>query len=383
MKKFSSVMSNKRESSKLCFIVGTRPEFIKMAPIIHECERRKLDFFIIHTGQHYSSNLDKIFFRELSLPHPKYNLGMGSGTQLEVVTGIMLGVAEILKKEKVFLVLVQGDTNSVLGGALSAVKMGIKVAHVESGLRSYDREMPEEINRILVDHCSDFLFAPTSLAVDHLREEGISSRLIFKTGNTVVDALKLYRPLATKKPTILNDLLLTKNSYFLLTLHRGKNVDDRKRIYSIMKGVSLFAYESGLKCVFPIHPRARKMLELYKIKINPRIILIDPVGYFDFTFMEANARLILTDSGGVQEEACILGIPCVTLRDNTERPETIQVGANILSEVGSVDIARAGQKMLRTRRKWVNPFGSGDAAVKIVDILVKNKVVLRGTHGTQ
>jgi UDP-N-acetylglucosamine 2-epimerase (non-hydrolysing) len=356
---------------KIAIILGTRPEIIKMSPIIRECERRKINYFILHSNQHYSKNLDKVFFEELKLPQPKYNLKVGSGTQAQETANILQGVEKVLMKEKPMIVLVEGDTNTVLGGALAAGKLHISIGHIEAGLRSYFWEMPEEINRVLTDHCSDFLFAPTKKAKEILVKEGISKKKIFVTGNTVVDAVYQNLKLAKDKSQILERLKLEKGKYFLLTAHRQENVDKEKRLKGILEGLTQIYKKFNLSIIYPIHPRSRKMMRKFKLKIPKGINLIEPIGFLDFLQLEANAKLILTDSGGVQEEACILRIPCVTLRDNTERPETLGVDSNFLTGANPHRILKGVERMMRIKRKWRNPFGDGNAAKKILNIIEK------------
>jgi len=315
---------------KIGIVVGTRPEIIKMSPVIRECAELKLDYFILHTGQHYSYIMDHVFFKQLELPSPKYNLDVGSGSHAEQTGKILTGIEKILLKEKPDVVLIQGDTNTVLAGALAAAKLHIKVGHVEAGLRSYDRNMPEEINRVLADHCSDFLFAPTEKSRQVLLKEGISDEKIFVTGNTIVDAVFQSIKLAERKVDVLDELELKNQGYFLLTAHRQENVDDKDRFEGILKGLKQLVEEYDIPVIYPIHPRSRKQLERFDLEIDG-VKLMDPLDFLGFLQLEKNAKVVLTDSGGVQEETCILGTPCVTLRDNTERPETIDVGSNILA----------------------------------------------------
>ena len=354
---------------KICIILGTRPEIIKMSPIIRECEKRKLDYFILHTNQHYSKNLDKIFFDELELPSPKYNLDIGSGTHGEQTGKALIEIEKVLIKEKPDIVLVEGDTNTVLAGALAATKLHIKVSHVEAGLRSYYREMPEEINRILTDHCSDFLFVPTKKAKEILIKEGISKKKIFVTGNTIVDAVYQNIEIANKKVDILDKLNLNKNEYFLVTAHREENVDAKNRLEGILKGLEQVYKKFNLPIIYPIHPRTEKRIKEFSLKIPEGVKLISPVGFLEFLQLEANAKLVLTDSGGVQEETCILKIPCVTLRDNTERPETLEVGSNILAGTNPEKIVKCTEFMIQKERNWKNPFGDGRASKRILRIL--------------
>lgn len=360
---------------KISIILGTRPEIIKMSPIIRECQKRKLDFFILHTNQHYSENLDKIFFDELELPQPKYNLRIGSGTHGEETGKMLIGIEEVLMKEKPDIVLIEGDTNTVLSGALTATKLHIKVGHVEAGLRSYFREMPEEINRILTDHCSDYLFAPTKKAKEILISEAIPKKKIFVTGNTIVDAIYQNLKLAKKKSKILEKLNLKKKKYFLVTAHRPENVDKKEHLEGILKGLNLIYKKFKLPLIYPIHPRTKKMIKQFNLETPLGVKLIKPVGFLDFLQLENNAKLALTDSGGVQEEACILKIPCVTLRDNTERPETLGAGANILAGANSKKILRCISKMLSKKRNWRNPFGNGKTGKMIISILIKKILI--------
>ncbi len=354
---------------KTAVVLGTRPEIIKMAPVIKELEKREADYFILHTGQHYSYNLDKVFFSQLRLPEAKYNIEAGSGTHAVQTSKILTGVDEILRKENPGIVLVEGDTNSVLAGALAAAKLHIKVGHVEAGLRSYDRIMPEEINRVLADHCSDYLFAPTEQTKSNLLKEGIPEENIYITGNTIVDAVYQNREISREQSNILQTYNLKQGEYFLVTVHRQGNVDNRERFTSILEGLDGIAGNYSCPVVYPIHPHSKKNIEEFNLK-TPRLLLIEPADYLDFLQLESRARLILTDSGGVQEEACILGVPCVTLRDNTERPETVEVGANVVSGVVPEKILENTRIMLDSNRTWENPYGDGTAGKKTVDIIM-------------
>jgi UDP-N-acetylglucosamine 2-epimerase (non-hydrolysing) len=352
----------------LSIILGTRPEIIKMSPVISECEKQQIDFFILHTGQHYSYEMDKIFFEELELPGAKYNLDIGSGSHAEQTGKMLIEIERILTKEKPNTILVEGDTNTVLAGALVATKLGMNVGHVEAGLRSFDRNMPEEINRVLTDHVSDYLFAPTETAKQNLQKEGIAESKIFVTGNTIVDAVYRNSEIANEKAKIVETSWLKKGAYFLATAHRQENVDVKERLQGIMKGLELLYNEFSIPIIFPVHPRTRKKIEHFDVSLKG-VTPIDPVGFLDFLWLERNAKLVLTDSGGVQEEACILRVPCVTLRDNTERPETIEVGSNVLAGANPIDIVKGAKLMLNKERNWRNPFGDGSAGVKVVEVL--------------
>lgn len=356
----------------IAVVVGTRPEIIKMAPVIRQLERRNADFFILHTGQHYSYKLDRVFFEQLKLPLTKYNLEVGSGSHSEQTAKLLIGVEEVLGKEKPDVILVEGDTNSVLAAALVASKLNIKVGHVESGLRSYDRQMPEEINRILTDHCSDYLFAPTEKAKTILLGEGVPEENIFVTGNTIVDAVYQNLKIAREWGNTLNTLHLRPKEYFLVTLHRQKNVDNPERFTSIIEGLNKVATEFHLPIIYPIHPRSQKMMAEFNLE-RGKLTLVDPLDLLGFLQVESNARLIFTDSGGVQEESCILGIPCVTLRDNTERPETIDVGSNILAGASADKILQYAEFMLSRENNWINPFGDGKAGERIVKVIMEGR----------
>jgi UDP-N-acetylglucosamine 2-epimerase (non-hydrolysing) len=351
------------------FIVGTRPEIIKMAPIIRECNKHGIADLIIHTGQHYSYEMDRIFFEELELRDPDYTLGVGSGTDAEQVGKMLVGVENILMKEQPDIVLVEGDTNSVFAGAFAATKLHVEVGHVEAGLRSFDRFMPEEINRVLTDHVSDFLFAPTAKAKENLLAEGISADKISVTGNTIVDAVNQNLQLARKRENVFSELSIEKNDYFLVTAHRMENVDNKKRLHGILKGLTELHYEFDVPIIFPMHPRTRKRVVEYDFALDG-VTPISPIGFLEFLLLEANAELIITDSGGVQEEACILGVPCITVRDNTERPETVAVKSNLIVGTDPDRILTGAKAMLNTSHAWRNPFGDGNSGQRIVSILI-------------
>ena len=357
---------------KISVILGTRPEIVKMAPVIRHLSKTGGNFFILHTGQHYSYEMDKSFFDILELPDPAYNLDAGSGTHAEQTGKILVGIEKILVQEQPDVVLVQGDTNTVLAGALAAAKLHIRIGHVEAGLRSYDRQMPEEINRVIADHISDFLFAPTATARNNLQKEGIPDEKIFTVGNTIVDAVFQNLEIAKKSGDILGSLGLETGRYFLVTAHRAENVDDPERLAHLIAGLRAIAEEYDLPVLFPIHPRTEKNIRQFGI-VTDGLTLTSPKNFLEFLQLEAHAKLVLTDSGGVQEETCILGVPCVTLRDNTERPETVDVGANTLAGVEPEQIITATRKMISVSREWKNPFGDGTAAEQIVGIL-KEKI---------
>jgi len=354
---------------KISIILGTRPEIIKMSSIVRELEERSLDYFVLHTGQHYSYNLDKIFFEELELPLPKYNIDVGSGTHAEETGKMLIGIEKVLQKEDANIVLVEGDTNTVLAGALASAKLYIKVGHVESGLRSFDRGMPEEINRVITDHISDFLFAPTNVAKENLLNEGIDNNKIFVTGNTIVDAVYQNLEIAKRKVDILNKLNLSAKKYLLATVHRQENVDVKEKLQNILGGFRFVCHEFDLPIIYPIHPRTMKRIKEFELEVPKGVELIEPIGFLEFLQLEAHASLVLTDSGGVQEETCILKVPCVTLRDNTERPETLEVGSNMLVGTNPEKIVDGVRMMLNKVRNWDNPFGDGTSGKKILEFL--------------
>lgn len=362
-------MSSITVNPEITFVLGTRPEIIKLAPVIRCCDRRDIPYSILHTGQHYSDELDEVFFNQLELPTPDHNLDVGSGRHGQQTAAMLAGIEEIILENEPAIVLVQGDTNSVLAGAIALSKLDIPVGHIEAGLRSFDRDMPEETNRVVADHIGDYLFAPTEHSQEYLRNEGIDDNRIFVTGNTIVDAVHQHRDLAIKKSTILEDLTLQTTAYGLLTAHRAENVDDRERFKNLLEGVRRVAATHNLELIYPIHPRAQDRLNEFDIAVPDEIRVVDPQDYLDFLQLEANAELVLTDSGGVQEEACILGVPCVTLRDNTERPETLKAGANRLAGVNPDDIVTSADQMLSTTPNWTNPYGDGRTSERILDIV--------------
>lgn len=346
---------------KVALILGTRPEIIKMSPIIRECEKQDIDHYILHTGQHYSYEMDRVFFEQLKLPEAKYNLDVGSGKHGQQTGKMLAGIEEVLIDDTPDIVLIQGDTNTVLAGVLAASKLQIKTGHVEAGLRSFDRTMPEETNRIIADHTSDYLFAPTETSKMHLLNEGIPQEKIFVTGNTVVDAAYQNLKISKYETDVLKKLGLEEKKYFVATVHRAENVDNKERLGKILKGFSQIYKEFGLPIIFPAHPRTLKMIEEFGLEVPESTRLIEPLGYLEFMQLESEAKLILTDSGGVQEEACIFKVPCVTLRDNTERPETVDVGANLIAGSGE-KIIECTRKMLKSDCEWENPYGNGNAA---------------------
>jgi len=364
-------------SLKIVDIVGARPQFIKLAPILraivkHNQKRPEcpIQEVLVHTGQHYDYEMSQVFFDELGLKSPDYHLGVGSGSHGYQTGEMLKRIEEVLIKEKPDMVMVYGDTNTTLAGALAAAKLHIPVAHVEAGLRSFNREMPEEINRVLTDHISDFLFCPTQTAVENLRREGIEKG-VYLVGDVMYDAVLLYLDLAEKKSEIMERLELKPKSYALVTVHRAENTDQPERLKAIFEGLESVAKE-GLSVILPLHPRTRKQLNT--LGIHPKEVqVLDPVSYLDMLVLEKNARVILTDSGGVQKEAFFFRVPCVTLREETEWVETVETGWNTL--VGC-DPERMVQAALEahpgTESVW--PYGDGQAAGKIVSAIICDAV---------
>jgi UDP-N-acetylglucosamine 2-epimerase (non-hydrolysing) len=354
---------------KVAIEVGTRPEIIKMAPVVRACQKRGVDFLLLHTGQHYSFELDGVFFQELGLPKPHVNLEVGSGTQAHQIAAVVKGMEPVLLREKPDVMLVEGDTNSVLATALAAQKSGVDVGHVEAGLRSYDRGMPEEINRILTDHLSEFLFAPTPHARQILLGEGVAESRIHVTGNTVVDEVLLQRERA-RKPDLLDRFGVKRGGFALATVHRAENVDVENRLRGIFDGLARAGRELGVPVLAALHPRTTKQLAGLGVSLDGTVRALPPLPYLDFLGLHAEAAMMLTDSGGLQEEACCLGVPCVTLRDNTERPESVEVGANVLAGADPERIVACVRAMKERRGGWKNPFGDGRSGERIVDVLL-------------
>lgn len=352
---------------KIAFIFGTRPEIIKMSPLIKGMERRSLPFFVIHTGQHYSAIMDKVFWENLSLPEAKYNLGVGSGTHAEQVGKMMMAIEPVLMQEKPDFVAVYADLNSSIAGALVAAKLNIPIIQLEAGLRSFDRAMPEEINRLVVDRLASWLFAPTPLQREHLRAEGITEGVEI-TGNLIVDAITENVPKATERSAILAQLNVMPQNYFLMTTHRPAVVDHKENFGKIFGGMELLVREFGLPIIYPIHPRSRKNLETFALPVPDGLHLIDPLDYFDFLVLSKNAKLILSDSGGIQEEAAIMRVPLVTLRQNTERQETVTLGSNVLAGYEPESILAKTREMLARSTDWQHPYGD-NVAEKMLDIL--------------
>lgn len=367
---------------KIAIVLGTRPEIIKMASVMDEIEKRGHELLLIHTGQHYDKEMSENFFIDLKLPTPNYNIHVGSGSHGAQTGRMMEGIEEVLVDEKPDILLVQGDTNAVLAGALVASKLHIPVGHVEAGLRSFDETMPEEINRLAADICSKLYFVPTEESAINLEMEGISRKRIFITGNTVVDACFRNLEISKERDKSQYDEGLSQidldnmENIAALTMHRAETVDDRERLTNIIEAIEEL---DDLNIIFPIHPRTKKTMENFNLfnRLNdlPHVHIIKPVGYLDFLLLISKSTLILTDSGGLQEEAITLDVPALTLRYNTERPETVNAGGNILVGSDKEAIIRNARKILddeefaNQMKSAKNPYGMGNAAEQMIKII--------------
>ncbi|QED49626.1 non-hydrolyzing UDP-N-acetylglucosamine 2-epimerase [Cytobacillus dafuensis] len=350
---------------KILTIIGARPQFIKAAPVSRVL-RKHMEEKIIHTGQHYDANMSDIFFEELHIPKPDYHLGVGSGNHGKQTGEMMAKIEDIVLSENPDYLMVYGDTNSTLAGALVAAKLHVPVIHIEAGLRSFNKKMPEEVNRIMTDHVSEFLFCPTDTAVTNLDNENITHN-VFNIGDVMYDAVLYNRELANEKSTILEDAGLIAKKYHLITIHRAENTDDIEKMKNILDA---FSNIEDVK-VWPIHPRTKHKLADYGLNLDdvPNLKVIDPVGYLDMLTLEANAKKIVTDSGGVQKEAYFMKVPCVTIREQTEWVETLEGEANILTGTDTEKILAAVQKEVSPQYKEV--FGDGQASEKIVELIKK------------
>ena len=351
---------------KIATVIGARPQFVKMAMVSRELRSRGIKEIVVHTGQHYDKCMSGIFFKELRIPAPDYNLGIGSARHGEQTARMLQGIERILVKEKPALVLVYGDTNSTLAGALAASKLNIPAAHIEAGLRSYNNRMPEEINRIVADSVSELLFCPTAVAVNNLKKEG-RRKGVYLVGDVMYDSIKKYRRDIDKVrlPGIAGNRILC-------TIHRAENTDNPANLRQIFS--ALAGLESEV--LIPLHPRTAGYLKKYGIKVGGNIRLVKPVGYIEMLKLEKDAPLVITDSGGVQKEAFIFGVPCVTLRNETEWTETVRSGMNSLVGASGKKLAEAVKRAAAGPRRRIDPekvYGDGTAHKKIVDILEKHK----------
>ena len=364
--------------ANIATIIGTRPEIIKMAPVVKALDKLDAEHVLVHSGQHYDLMMDGIFFKELGLRDPNHRFEINELPPHRQIASTIEHIGEVVRDAD--MVIVQGDTNTTVSGAILANKLGKPLGHVEAGIRSYDKTMPEEVNRIMADQLSTMLFSPTATAKRNLERENIRKG-IHVVGNSVVDALIQNMRIAERTSRALQDHGMESGSYFLMTFHRAENVDNQTKLKSVLTALPMIARQTGRKVLFPMHPRTRRRIEEFKLEdllAAPGLSIIGPVGYFDTLILEKNAALILTDSGGLQEEACILRVPCVTLRENTERPETLEIGCNILAGTSARRITAAVRRQLKIRRKWRNPYGDGTTGEKIAT-LVSRFLARRGS----
>ena len=361
---------------KIDLIAGARPNFIKIAPIIEAILKainagEAINYRLIHTGQHYDKNMSDSFFEQLGIPQPDVNLGAGGGTQAEQTAAIMIGYEKFLLSAKSDLCIVVGDVTSTMACSIVAKKMNVKVAHVEAGIRSGDWIMPEEINRIVTDSITDYFFTTTKEAGDNLRNIGIKDNSIHWVGNTMIDTLLKHRT-RFQKPAVWDELKLVKDNYLVMTLHRPGNVDEEGKLKTLIS--ELIKHSQNFPLIFPVHPRTAKRLHTLGIEHN-RLHIIEPLGYLEFNFLVENARAVITDSGGITEETTVMGIPCMTLRDNTERPETVNIGTNELIGTNPEAIKPAMEMLFagQWKKGQIPEMWDGKTAERIVSILTKMK----------
>jgi UDP-N-acetylglucosamine 2-epimerase (non-hydrolysing) len=365
---------------KIILVVGARPNFMKVAPVLKAIKEKASDTFdtmLVHTGQHYDTNMSDIFFADLEMPSPDIFLGVGSGSHAEQTARVMTGMEALFAKEQPDLVMVAGDVNSTLATAIVAAKAGIKLAHIESGLRSFDRTMPEEINRIVADEFSDLCFVTEPSGLENLKHEGIPDERVFFVGNTMIDSVIDYKEKAEAEfPKLAKQFGTRSKKYALVTLHRPSNVDDRENL-TLLTGLFENMQKFAPKIIFPVHPRTRKKLEEFglaeRIGKIAALELIDPIGYLSFLALQANAAVVLTDSGGIQEETTALGVPCITLRENTERPVTITEGTNEMTGLDTVKILGLAESAFdgKWKKASVPHLWDGKAGERIAVVLEK------------
>lgn len=356
---------------KVTIVAGARPNFMKIAPIVHAIKKRSgISFRLVHTGQHYDKKMSGDFFEQLNIPDPDVNLGAGGGTQAEQTASIMVGFEQELLAHRPDLVLVVGDVTSTMACTITAKKLGVKVAHVEAGIRSGDMDMPEEINRIVTDSICDYFFTTTPEAGRKLLETGARNEQIFFVGNTMIDTL-LANLDNVKKPAELTHEQVEAGNFFLLTLHRPSNVDDDRTLEKLLQVI--MGYTAGYSVIFPVHPRTKARLEQIGFT-HPNLIQIAPQGYHEFIYLVKNAKAIITDSGGITEEATVLSVPCMTLRNSTERPETVEIGSNELIGADPDDLKPFLEKIMRGewKKSRIPDLWDGGTAERIVDVLLQD-----------
>jgi UDP-N-acetylglucosamine 2-epimerase (non-hydrolysing) len=355
---------------RIVTIIGTRPEIIKMAPVVKALDGLDHEHVLVHSGQHYDLVMDRIFFRDMHLREPDHQFELKEQPPHLQVATTMRQVAGVT--EEADLVIVHGDTNTTVAGALLAKKQGRALAHVEAGIRSFDKTMPEEMNRIVADHLADLLFAPTPTSALNLRQENVT-RGVHTVGNSVIDALIQNLPDAEAKSDILSRVGLASRGYLLLTFHRAENVDSTDSLARALDAFEAAADEAGLPIVFPIHPRTTKRLREFGLETRAKglsaLHRIEPTGYLDMLVLEKEAAVVLTDSGGLQEESCFFHVPCVTLRESTERPETLAIGSNVLAGTDPKRVRAAVRRQLDAKRDWPNPYGDGTTARQVAEIV--------------
>lgn len=363
--------------TNITLIAGARPNFMKIAPIIHAIQKSRSDgsnisYRLVHTGQHYDQKMSETFFDELNIPRPDVNLGCGGGSQAEQTAAIMVSFEKDLQRNPADLVLVVGDVTSTMACSIVAKKLNTKVAHVEAGIRSYDLTMPEEINRMVTDSITDYFFTTSEYANQNLRKQGIDDNRIFFVGNVMIDTL-LSNINRLRKPEFYDSLSLQKSRYIVLTMHRPANVDEQTKLKETMS--EIVSSVNGMPVVFPIHPRTAKIFNDLGI-YSPNLHIVDPLGYLEFNYLVRNSKAVITDSGGITEETTVMGIPCITLRDNTERPETCTVGTNLLIGTNPRSIRPALDKLFADdwHKGGIPELWDGKAAERIVNAIIKMKL---------
>jgi UDP-N-acetylglucosamine 2-epimerase (non-hydrolysing) len=372
------ILSQEDLNREIAVVVGTRPGIIKFSPVIRALQAHGQAFFIIHTGQHYSYNMDKQFFDDLGLPEPRHHNEHACKEKLHgaQTASMIVAVEKALLESRPGMVIVGGDANTNFAAAVATRKLGIKLAHMEAGLRSNDWRMPEEHNRVMIDHISELLFSPTENTKQNLTQDNVKGK-IYVVGNSIVDAVYQNKKIADEKSDILNKLALQEKNYFLITVHREENLDSDENLDNLTQSLQIVArHFKDIPMIFPIHPRTQKRFDKFsgyrRLLEEKNIRIVPPMGYLDFLKLLSDSKVILTDSGGIQEEACVLQVPCVTLRDNTERPETIQVGANKVAGILPENVLSAVKEMMDKHVGWNNPFGDGTTGHQIVEKMIQH-----------
>ncbi len=365
---------------KVAVLIGTRPGIIKMSPLVHETNQRGLEPVVIHSGQHYSSNMDDKIMEDVGLHDLDYHIQRPEDcvTHADQTAYMLQNIEEVLLDSEPDVLLVCGDANTNLAGALAARKLHVEVGHVEAGLRSFDWRMPEEHNRVMIDHISEYLFAPTEVSRGYLEDDGVPGD-IFVVGNTIVDSTLKYASAPSDSAKEQFDVLIDKGDYALLTLHREENVDNREVLSRVLDTVGRVSREYNLTVVFPAHPRTQKRIDEFElrshVKYYSNLKVVEPFRYRSFLTFLKNAQFVMTDSGGIQEESCILQVPCITIRESTERPETVEVGANQLAGTHQADIIDCVEHVREnvTSQDWKNPYGDGKTSSRIIETCINGE----------